>query len=43
LLNASTVFDDGDADMLTGSSGLDWFFDGIGDTITRVQNDEIVE
>jgi Ca2+-binding RTX toxin-like protein len=43
LLNATTVLDDGEVDMLTGSSGFDWFFDGAGDIITRVQNDEIVE
>ena len=29
-----TVFDDGVADTLTGGTGLDWFFQGIGDAIT---------
>jgi hypothetical protein len=26
LVNDLTVYDDGECDMLTGSSGLDWFF-----------------
>jgi hypothetical protein len=39
-----TVFDDGDADVLTGSAGRDWFFanlaGGVLDTITDLQPDE---
>jgi PKD domain/RTX calcium-binding nonapeptide repeat (4 copies) len=29
----ATVFEDGSADQLTGSSGLDWYFSGLGDVI----------
>jgi len=41
-LNAATVFDDGAADMLTGASGLDWFFAGVKDKLTDRKNLEIV-
>ena len=34
LLNSSTVEDDEEEDTLTGSSGEDWFFAGLGDVIT---------
>jgi Ca2+-binding RTX toxin-like protein len=43
LLNAITVINDQQADMLTGSSGLDWFFADVGDTVTRIQDEEIIE
>jgi Ca2+-binding RTX toxin-like protein len=32
--SGATVFDDGFADQLTGAAGSDWFFIGLGDTIT---------
>ena len=34
LLNSNTIVDDGEVDRLTGSSGLDWFFAGVGDVVT---------
>jgi len=34
LLNSNTIIDDVEADKLTGSSGLDWFFEGVGDVAT---------
>src|SRR6185369_12345893 len=34
LLNSNTIIDDVEADKLTGSSGLDWFFKGVGDVAT---------
>ena len=40
-LNGSSVFDDDEVDILTGASGLDWFLDGEGDVITRLQDGEI--
>ena len=40
-LTAQTVFDDGAADMLTGSSGLDWFFSGLNDKITDRHPSEV--
>jgi len=36
----ATVFDDGAADRLTGSAGIDWFFAGLGDIITSQSEDE---
>jgi hypothetical protein len=40
------VFDDAAADLLTGSSGIDWFFanldGGVLDTITDLGDDEDV-
>ena len=36
------VVDDGDVDKLTGSSGKDLFYDGLGDDLTDVKNDEMV-
>jgi hypothetical protein len=33
-LNRTTVFDDGAFDMLTGSSGLDWFATSANDKVT---------
>jgi PKD repeat protein len=41
LLNATTVIDDGDVDVLNGSSGLDWFFAGLGDVVT-ISTGEII-
>ena len=41
-LNARTVFDDGAADLLTGSAGLDWFFAGANDKITDKHPTEII-
>ena len=40
LLDATSVIDDGDVDMLSGSNGRDWFFEGLGDVVTRIQDDE---
>ena len=37
-LNALTVLDDGVVDTLSGSSGSDWFFAGLGDKITDDKN-----
>src|SRR5262249_30942192 len=37
---SATVFDDREPDMLTGSSGIDWFFAGFGDTITDWHDNE---
>jgi len=37
-----TVLDDGQVDMLTGASGLDWFFVGDGDIVTRIQDSETI-
>jgi Ca2+-binding RTX toxin-like protein len=37
------VIDDGEADKLTGASGLDWFFDGEGDALTDYHDYEILE
>jgi PKD repeat protein len=42
LLNPYSVIDDGEADLLTGTSGLDWFFAGVGDFLTDDHDDEIV-
>jgi Ca2+-binding RTX toxin-like protein len=39
-LDATAVLDDGEADTLTGSSGIDWFFAGLGDSITDEHEDE---
>jgi hypothetical protein len=36
----ATVIDDEEVDTLIGSSGLDWFYTGVGDVVTRVQDDE---
>jgi Ca2+-binding RTX toxin-like protein len=41
-LNAATVFDDGAADLLTGSAGTDWFFTGPSDKITDSHPSEII-
>jgi hypothetical protein len=41
-LNRTTVFDDGDYDLLTGAAGDDWFFAGRNDKITDRKNFEIV-
>jgi hypothetical protein len=45
-LNPTTVFDDAAADVLTGGSGLDWFFAHPAgtskDTINNLQSDEVV-
>lgn len=38
----ATVFDDGNADMLTGSQSQDWFFIGVGDRITDSVRDEFI-
>jgi hypothetical protein len=38
----ATVLDDGAPDVLTGSAGLDWYFIGLGDTITDHHNGEFV-
>jgi Ca2+-binding RTX toxin-like protein len=40
LLNGTTITNDGDADKLTGSSGLDWFFVSSGDVITDLKAGE---
>ena len=40
-LNIQTVFDDGVFDMLTGASGLDWFFRGVNDKVTDGHSSEI--
>jgi hypothetical protein len=41
--SGSTVFDDGTAgDVLSGGAGLDWFFQGAGDTVTDLQSGEKV-
>jgi PKD repeat protein len=40
LLLDGLVLDDGEVDMLTGASGLDWFFTGVGDVVTSIQNGE---
>ena len=37
-----TVEDDEAEDLLTDSSGRDLFFDGLGDTLTDVENTETV-
>jgi hypothetical protein len=42
VLDASTVIDDGELDILAGASGQDWFFVGVGDYVTRIQDDESV-
>jgi PKD repeat protein len=36
----ATVFEDGSADRLTGSSGTDWYFSGLGDVITDQHSGE---
>jgi Ca2+-binding RTX toxin-like protein len=43
LLNDTTVSDDEDVDMLIGSSGLDWFFSGVGDVVMNVEDGESEE
>jgi Ca2+-binding RTX toxin-like protein len=35
FLDATTVIDDLEVDVLSGSSGLDWFFTGVGDVIVH--------
>lgn len=42
LLTSTTVFDDGAADSLTGGSGMDWFWVGLGDTVHGRRNGEVV-
>jgi Ca2+-binding RTX toxin-like protein len=42
LLNPYSVIDDGEADLLTGTSGLDWFFAGVADFLTDDHDDETV-
>jgi extracellular elastinolytic metalloproteinase len=42
LLNSTTVFDDGAADALTGGSGTDWFWAGLGDVIRGRKAGEVV-
>ncbi len=37
-----TVLDDGAANTLTGSAGMNWFFKGAHDTITDLQSGEVV-
>jgi hypothetical protein len=41
-LNRTTVFDDGDYDLLTGAAGDDWFFVGVKDKITDRKKFETV-
>lgn len=41
-LNRSTVFDDGNYDLLTGAAGNDWFFIGVKNKITDRKNFELV-
>jgi hypothetical protein len=41
-LNRTTVFDDGNYDLLTGAAGNDWFFTGFKDKITNRKNFELV-
>ena len=41
-LTGATVFDDGAADMLTGSAGLDWFFIGSQDKVTDRHPSEVI-
>jgi Ca2+-binding RTX toxin-like protein len=38
----ATLFDDGSADVLTGSAGIDWFFIGVAGTVTDQHNDELI-
>ena len=40
VLDATTVTDDGDADLIVGGSGRDWFFIGAGDLIDDLAGDE---
>jgi len=40
FLNSTTVFDDLTVDQLIGSSGMDWFFAGQGDTVAGQNNGE---
>jgi hypothetical protein len=42
LVLGTTVIDDGQANVLTGSGGIDWFFKGANDTITDLQSGEFV-
>ena len=41
-LNATTVFDDGTADLLTGAAGMDWFFAENSDKVTDRHNSEVI-
>ena len=50
LHEMATVFDDGAKDVMTGSSGVDWFFanleadkGGVLDKITDLDDDEFAE
>jgi hypothetical protein len=44
VLNATTVFSDLDADVLTGSSGDDWFlFDGQRDRVTDLHDEAFLD
>jgi PKD repeat protein len=38
----ATVFDDGVVDRLIGSSGIDWFFAGLGDIIANQDDEEML-
>ena len=39
-LNSTTVFNDTDADVMTGSAGSDWFlFDGTRDRVTDLRDE----
>lgn len=42
LVLGTTVLDDGVADQLTGTAGLDWFFAGATDIVTDLQAGEVV-
>jgi hypothetical protein len=42
LAFGTTVLDDGGANTLAGGAGMDWFFQGAGDTITDLQSGEQV-
>jgi PKD repeat protein len=40
--SSPTVLDDGEADVLTGASGQDWFFLDVGDSITDERSSELI-